>query len=90
MLKVPHFNADLGDKIINVFVRKPKKRKLLLHDYITPEQSEKRIINLEIALSVMLLIACSIMSCLAVIQKLRSEKSVIIVQKSIKCMMVVN
>ena len=90
MLKVPHFNADLGDKIIDVFVKKPKKRKLLLHDYITPEQSEKRVINLEIALSVMLLIACSSLTCLAVIQKLRSEKSVIIVQKSIKSMMVVD
>ena len=90
MLKLPDFNADFGDKIINVFVQKPKKRKLMFHDYITPEQSEKRIINLEIALSVMLLIACSILTCLAVIQKIRSEKSVIIVQKSIKSMMVVD
>ena len=90
MLKLPDFNADLGDRIIKVFAKKPKKRKLLLHDYITPDQSEKRIINIEIALSVMLLIACSILTCLAVIQKIRSEKSVIIVQKSIKSMMVVN
>ena len=78
MSKLSDFNADLGDQTIHVFVKKPKKRKLLLHDYIIPEQSEKRIINLEISLSVMLLIACSILTCLAVIQKIRSEKSVII------------
>ena len=91
-LKPPDQDHDILDKIIRAFSgaikQNPHTKNLKEEDldshlslYLTPEQSETRVIMLGFCLSLILLAACSILTSMGIYQRLQDDDQKFTIQK---------